>query len=131
MRRRTHGVGYVGDGQILSGLWVRTVVSRGYVRKARNPADGRSYLLELTAAGRKLMGQGRPALVEAFTKLKPQLVRPADEYVELAVELRAALRRALTQSPQHRKKEGSRLRGAVRRGPGKRESWPSFPSSVS
>jgi DNA-binding MarR family transcriptional regulator len=75
--------------------YVRELVERGDVRKVRNPDDGRSYLLELTAQGRRVSERGRPALTEAFAKLEPHLVRPAREYVVSAVELRTALRKAL------------------------------------
>jgi DNA-binding MarR family transcriptional regulator len=75
--------------------YVREVVDRGDVRKVPNPEDGRSYLLELTAQGRRLADSGRPALERALGRLEPFLKRPAAEYVESTVELRLALRQAL------------------------------------
>jgi DNA-binding MarR family transcriptional regulator len=74
---------------------VRALVERGDVRKVRNPADGRSYLLELTAQGRRLAERGRPSLQQAYAKLEPHLVRRPRDYIDRAVELRAALREAL------------------------------------
>jgi DNA-binding MarR family transcriptional regulator len=74
---------------------IRELVERGDVRKRRNPEDGRSYLLELTAQGRRLAESGRPALRAALARLEPHLERPADEYAATAVELRAAVRKAL------------------------------------
>ena len=79
--------------------YVREVVARGDVRKAGNPEDGRSYLLELTPQGRKLIEAGRPALARAFAKLEPQLKRSAAEYIETTVELRLALRATLADQP--------------------------------
>jgi DNA-binding MarR family transcriptional regulator len=78
--------------------YVRALVERGDVRKAKNPADGRSYLLELTAQGRRLTERGRPSLERAYAKLEPHLVRPPRDYIDRAVELRAALREALAES---------------------------------
>jgi DNA-binding MarR family transcriptional regulator len=77
--------------------YVRDLVERGDVRKAPNPADGRSYLLELTAQGRRLSERGRPCLEQAYARLEPHLVRPPREYIDRAVELRAALRAALAE----------------------------------
>jgi len=83
--------------------YIRALVERGDVRKRRNPADGRSYLLELTAQGRRLdveldaAGRGRPSLEQAYAKLEPHLVRPPRDYIDRAVELRVALREALAE----------------------------------
>src|SRR5262245_6046829 len=78
---------------------IRELNQRGDVRKRRNPEDGRSYLPELTAQGRRLAESGRPALRAALAKLEPHLERPAHEYAASAVELRAALKSALAPSP--------------------------------
>jgi DNA-binding MarR family transcriptional regulator len=78
--------------------YVRELVERGDVRKVPNPEDGRSYLLELTEQGRKLTDSGRPALARALERLEQYLKRPPGEYIELTVELRLALRRALAGS---------------------------------
>ena len=76
--------------------YVRELVERGDVRKAANPEDGRSYLLELTPQGRKLSDSGRPALERALARVEPHLKRPAAEHIEATVELRLALRQALS-----------------------------------
>jgi DNA-binding MarR family transcriptional regulator len=75
--------------------YVRELVARGDVRKAPNPEDGRSYLLQLTAQGRGLAESGRPAIARAYGRVQPHLKRPADEYIDATVELRHALRAAL------------------------------------
>jgi DNA-binding MarR family transcriptional regulator len=74
---------------------IRELSRRGDVRKRRHPDDGRSYLLELTAQGRRLTESGEPALRAALQKLEPHLERPADEYARTAKELREALRKAI------------------------------------
>jgi len=76
--------------------YVRRSTQLGTVRKRPNPEDGRSYLLELSAHGRRLMDRGWPAVQKAFLRLEPHLERPAGEYLESVNELRAGLRRALS-----------------------------------
>jgi DNA-binding MarR family transcriptional regulator len=76
--------------------YVRELVERGDARKVPNPDDGRSYLLELTPQGHDLADRGRPALLRALAQLEPRLKRPAGDYVAMTVELRLALREALT-----------------------------------
>jgi DNA-binding MarR family transcriptional regulator len=79
--------------------YVRALVGRGDVRKVPNPGDGRSYLLELTPQGRSRMDSGHPSVRAAYAWLEAQLVRPPDEYLECASELREALREALAEHP--------------------------------
>ena len=75
-------------------LHARGVPSRD-IRRTRNPSDGRSYLVVLTAAGLWTVDQGRPAIADAFSKLEPFLPRDAvSEYARYATELREALQRA-------------------------------------
>jgi DNA-binding MarR family transcriptional regulator len=78
---------------------VRRLVEAGKVRRVPNPADGRSYHLVLTPKGRQLMDRGWPAVVKAFLRLEPHLVRPAEEYVELVRELRGALKDSVASVP--------------------------------
>ena len=75
--------------------YVRRLVERGDVRKAPNPADGRSYHLVLTAKGHRLMDRGWPAVKAAYARVAPNLDRDAAEYLALTRELRGALRDAL------------------------------------
>lgn len=78
--------------------YVRRLVERGDVRKARNPADGRSYHLVVTGQGRGLTERGWPAVLAAFGRLEPQLERPAAEYLAAVEELQSALRVAVRRS---------------------------------
>jgi DNA-binding MarR family transcriptional regulator len=75
--------------------YIRRLVERGDLRKAPNPADGRSYHLVLTAQGRRLSDRGWPAVIAAFERLEPGLRRPAAEYLAVVDELRAGLKQAL------------------------------------
>ena len=75
--------------------YVRRLVERGDVRKAPNPADGRSYHLVLTAKGRRLADRGWPAVKAAYSRVAPHLDRDPEEYLALTRELRGALRDAL------------------------------------
>ena len=77
--------------------YIRRLVLRGDVRKARNPDDGRSYYLTLTPKGRRLMDRGWPAVVAAFARLDPYLDRPAAEYLVSVRKLRDALRQAVAE----------------------------------
>jgi DNA-binding MarR family transcriptional regulator len=75
--------------------YVRRLAERGDVRKVRNPSDGRSYHLVLSAKGQRLMDRGWPAVKAAFARLAPELDRPPGEYVDTLRSLRAALKRAV------------------------------------
>ena len=79
--------------------YVRRLTDRGDVRKVRNPADGRSYHLVLSAKGQRLMDRGWPAVKTAFARLAPHLEGDAGLYVERVRELRTALKLALAEQP--------------------------------
>jgi DNA-binding MarR family transcriptional regulator len=78
--------------------YLRRLVERGDIRRTRNPSDGRSYLVVLTAAGTRTVDRGRPAIADAFSKLEPFLPRDATEYARCVTELREALQRATVTS---------------------------------
>ena len=69
------------------------LVERGDVRRAPNPDDGRSYLIELTAAGRAKMRAALPPLRAVLARLTEHLPRPRDEYLRMTDELVAAATR--------------------------------------
>jgi DNA-binding MarR family transcriptional regulator len=73
---------------------IRELERRGDVRTRANPADGRSYLLEVTTKGKRLVDKGRPAIAAATARLEPFLEDP-EQYRRYATELREALQRAL------------------------------------
>ena len=74
------------------------LVREGVVRRVTNPADGRSYLVELTESGAEVWQAGWPALRTTLAALEAELDRPVDEVLEVLEALDAALRRALARS---------------------------------
>jgi DNA-binding MarR family transcriptional regulator len=70
---------------------VRRLEKRGLVRRAPNPADGRSYLLKLTARGEAVTRAADPALLDAYLELEARLQRPLEEYERYLDELSQAL----------------------------------------
>lgn len=73
----------------------RRYVTRGLVRRRPNPDDRRSYLLELTAAGRRAVENARPGFRRALTAIEDNLDRPLIEVLEAMGDLEASLRAAL------------------------------------
>jgi len=73
---------------------VRRLERRRHVRRRANPDDGRSTLLELTAAGDRLCRSGWPALRRATPAMEESLDVPADEIREALRRLDAALAEA-------------------------------------
>jgi DNA-binding MarR family transcriptional regulator len=70
---------------------IQRLVDRKLVRRTPNPADGRSYLLRLTARGRAIMHAADPALLEAYLAVERRLPRPRAEYERIFDELNSAL----------------------------------------
>jgi len=62
--------------------YVRTMSARGHVRRARNPADGRSYLLSLTSEGLGAHRRTNAAWNVAVARLEGALGKPAAEIRE-------------------------------------------------
>ena len=71
--------------------YLRRLTERGDIVRRTNPLDGRSYLVELTPGGRKLVDRGAPMVGDVFRRVEPHLPRPAEEYAERARELRQGL----------------------------------------
>ena len=68
---------------------------RGHVRRAPNPKDGRSYLIELTEEGDRAWRAGWPALREAIEALERELGGSLDEVQDAVARLQDAARAAL------------------------------------
>jgi len=66
----------------------------GAVRRRRNPDDGRSVLVELTASGERRWRSGWPGLRASVEKVGAELERPEETLAALE-ELERALRAAL------------------------------------
>src|SRR6185437_5501143 len=75
--------------------YVRRLVGRGDIRRARNPADGRSYHIVLTAQGRRLIDRGWPAVKAAYARVAPHLEHAPDAHLRMARELRSGLKLAI------------------------------------
>ena len=74
---------------------IQRLVDRGLVRRRPNPADGRSYLVGVTARGEAITRAADPALLEAYLALEDRLSRPLAAYERTLDELNAALRSTL------------------------------------
>jgi DNA-binding MarR family transcriptional regulator len=74
----------------------RRLEGRDQVRRAANPADGRSVLFELTEAGDAAWRAGWPALQRTNAAIRAALDVPEDEIRESLRRLEAALAAALT-----------------------------------
>ena len=74
---------------------IQRLVDRRLVRRTRNPDDGRSYRLVLTARGESMIRAADPALAEAYSALRRLLPRPLAEYEQMLDELNAALERVV------------------------------------
>lgn len=59
----------------------------GLVRRKRDPEDGRSYLLEATADGRRVLEEGRRRRIDALVNAISHLARRDLEILEQAAEL--------------------------------------------
>ena len=79
---------------------IQRLVDRGLVRRSPNPADGRSYLLELTTRGDVLVRAASEPLERAYALLEARLSRPLEEYQELLDELAGAAEGALAERAQ-------------------------------
>jgi DNA-binding MarR family transcriptional regulator len=77
---------------------IERLVRQGVVRRVENPADRRSYLLELTDEGMQAFRAGGEGLRRALAALNEHLDRPVDELLDALEALDSALRRALDAS---------------------------------
>jgi DNA-binding MarR family transcriptional regulator len=69
---------------------IQRLVDRDLIRRMPNPSDGRSYLIELTDGGERLIAAADPALLEAYLALEGRLPRTRAEYEQRLGELDAA-----------------------------------------
>jgi DNA-binding MarR family transcriptional regulator len=76
---------------------IQRLVDGGLVRRIPHPTDGRSYRLELTARGERIIRAADPVLGEAYAALERRLSKPLADYQEAVQELNAALERALAE----------------------------------
>ena len=78
---------------------VRRLDERGEIERLPNPADGRSHLLTLSAAGRERVEAAAPAVGSALEELRAHLRVPPEEVEAAMEELHSSLRAATTRRP--------------------------------
>ena len=70
---------------------IQRLVDRRLVRRVTNSDDGRSYLVALTAAGKRTIEAADPALLRAYLAVERRLGRPLEDYQQVLDELNEAL----------------------------------------
>jgi DNA-binding MarR family transcriptional regulator len=92
---------------------IQRLVERRLVRRVKNSDDGRSYLLVLTAAGKRTIEEADPALLRAYLAVERRLPRPLEDYQQMMDEVIAALAGAVTRpAPRSRPATPSRRASA-------------------
>ena len=74
---------------------IERLVRKQQVRRVRHPGDGRSYVLELTAAGQKTNARVRRRFLRAVEDLDARLEVDSEEILEALRRLEAGLRALL------------------------------------
>ena len=90
---------------------IQRLVERGLVRRVKNSEDGRSYLLVLTAAGKRTIDAADPALLRAYLAVERRLPRPLEDYQQMMDEVIEALAGALNR-PARRARRATPSQGA-------------------
>jgi DNA-binding MarR family transcriptional regulator len=78
--------------------WIRRLTEDGQVEKRPHPTDGRSYLLELTPAGREAIGRAGPGFLAALDRLEAELGAEHEQVWAAGNRFEAALRATLADS---------------------------------
>jgi DNA-binding MarR family transcriptional regulator len=74
---------------------VGEMIDRGHVRRRKNPDDGRSHFLVVTAAGRRFIDESAPALAAVQKELEARLDTSLEDMRPSLTALRRAARSAL------------------------------------
>jgi DNA-binding MarR family transcriptional regulator len=77
---------------------VERLVRKREVRRVRNPSDGRSYHLELTAKGKTTNTRNAERFVQELRAVRANLDRDPEEILEPLRALEAALRKTIAES---------------------------------
>ena len=80
---------------------VRRLEERGEIERLPNPADGRSHLLALSAAGRERVEAAAPVVWEALEQMRAQLGVPPEEVEAAMDELHRSLRAVTAPAPDN------------------------------
>ena len=78
---------------------VRRLDERGEIERLPNPADGRSHLLTLSAAGRERVEAAAPVVWDALEELRAQLGVPPEEIENAMDQLHRSLRAVTAPAP--------------------------------
>jgi DNA-binding MarR family transcriptional regulator len=70
---------------------IQRLVDRRLVRRVKNREGGRSYLLVLTARGKRVIAAADPALLDAYLAVEQRLPRPLRVYEAMIDEVNEAL----------------------------------------
>jgi DNA-binding MarR family transcriptional regulator len=85
---------------------IQRLVDRRLARRVKNAEDGRSYLLVLTAAGKRSIEKADPALLRAYLAVERRLPLPLEDYQrtldEVIEALAGALNRPARRAPRAR-----------------------------
>jgi DNA-binding MarR family transcriptional regulator len=79
--------------------YVKRFEARGHVRREKNPDDGRSYLIRLTPAGRRVHQQAAARFGPALNAVRGALDHPEDDVRAALLDLRRALDQVRRTSP--------------------------------
>lgn len=85
----------LGMGRSTLSNWLRRMDSRGHLRRRRNPSDGRSQLVSLTASGRRLTEQSMPAFARAIGAFRDELDVDEDGLLDALEAMSRALAAAV------------------------------------
>jgi DNA-binding MarR family transcriptional regulator len=75
---------------------IRQMHERGHLKRLRNPNDGRSVLLELTAKGRRVLDDALEGFTIAIGKFRRELAVDEPELLRHLEAMSAALERAIS-----------------------------------
>jgi DNA-binding MarR family transcriptional regulator len=80
----------LGMGPSTTSALIRRLVDRGHVHQQPNPSDGRSYLLDLTEAGRAAFDAAQPAFRALVAEIERALEHSAADVTAVLEDLRQA-----------------------------------------
>ena len=93
---------------------IQRLVDRGLVRRVTNSDDGRSYLIVLTAAGKRAIQAADPALLRAYLAVERRLGRPLEDYQRMLDEVIEALAGALSRPARRARRATPSPRASAR-----------------
>ena len=80
--------------------YLKRMTDRGHLRRRRNPLDGRSQLVSLTASGRRVTERSFPGFTAAISTFRAHLDVPEEELARVLGSLSDSLDRAVGELEQ-------------------------------